>query len=449
MSKTKVIVIGGDAAGMSAASKIRRSHEDWRIVVYEKSPHTSYSACGMPYYIAGKVSSEEDLVARSPETFRDKYNIKAHTFHEVIQVDPPQQKVLVKNLQTEESFWDSYDKLLIATGASPKKPALPAVDSDGVFCLSTLQSGINTFEYIKKHKPKKAVIVGGGYLGVEMAEALLEMGLNVTLIDRNHYIMKTLDQDMSEDICGLMKKKGITLLLSENLTAFEANESGKVTCILTDKRKIEAELVILGMGVTPNSELAKLAGIKLCDTAAIQVNDRMETSASNVWAAGDCASSYHILKKKHQFIALGTIANKHGLIAGSNISEETLSFPGVIGTAITKFLELEISRTGLSETEAKALEIDYETATIKSSNFAGYYPESGEIKVKLLVEKGSRRIIGGQIIGQRGSGKRIDCIAACIMGKQTAFDLAMMDLAYVPPLSTVWDPIQIAARRLM
>lgn len=449
MSSTKIIVIGGDAAGMSAASKIRRAHEDWEIKVYEKSPHTSYSACGMPYYIAGKVYPNEKLVARSPETFRDKHNIKAHILHEVIQIDPAQQKVLVKNLETDESFWDSYDKLLIATGASPKKPALPAVDSSGIFCLSTLQSGINTFNYIKKNSPKKAVVVGGGYLGVEMAEALLELGMDVTVFDRNSYIMKTLDQDMSEDICSTMTKSGITLYLGENLTAFEADDKGKVKCVCTDKRRIETELVILGIGVTPNSELAKLAGIKLCDTAAIQVNKKMETSAPNIWAAGDCASSFHILKRKHQFIALGTIANKHGLVAGSNMAGDTVEFPGVIGTAITKFTDLEISRTGLSEREAKALDIPYESATIKSSNFAGYYPESGEIKVRLLVRKESREIIGGQIIGNRGSAKRIDSIAACIMGKQTAFDLAMMDLAYVPPLSTVWDPIQIAARRLM
>ncbi|TVP52848.1 MAG: CoA-disulfide reductase [Mongoliibacter sp.] len=449
MSSTKIIVIGGDAAGMSAASKIRRSHENWEITVYEKSPHTSYSACGMPYYIGGLVSSSKELVARSPETFREKYNIEAKPLHEVIQIDPKKQKVLVKDLKSETSFWDNYDKLLIATGASPNKPPLPFIDSKGIFCLSTLQSGINTWEFINKHKPQKAVIVGGGYIGVEMAEALLERGMDVTLIDRNPYIMKTLDSDMSEDICSALTKAGVKLHLDENLTAFESGDDGKVKKVITDKNQFEAGLVILGMGVSPNSGIAKEAGIKLCDTAAIMVDKKMQTSIENIWAAGDCASSYHQLREKHLFVALGTIANKHGLVAGSNMSGEEMKFPGVIGTAITKFQDLEISRTGLTEREAKAFDIPYETATIKSSNFASYYPGSGDIKVKLLVRTESREILGAQILGNKGSAKRIDTIAACIMGKLTAYELAMMDLAYVPPLSNVWDPIQIAARRLI
>ncbi|MBW3469714.1 CoA-disulfide reductase [Arthrospiribacter ruber] len=449
MPDCKVIIIGGDAAGMSAASKIRRVHKNWKITVYERSPHTSYSACGMPYFISGKVDSSEKLIARDPKTFAEEYDIQAKVFHEVIQIDPGKQKVLVKNLKTNKSQWDTYDKLLIATGANPHKPDLPEVDSKGVFCLSTLQSGIDVFEFIEKNKPQKASIIGGGYLGVEMAEALLELDMEVTLFDRNEYIMKTLDTDMSEDICSKMTEAGVRLKLDENLTTIEADSDGYVNKIKTDKSSYATDLVILGMGVSPNSQLAQLSGIKLCDTAAIQINSKMETSHPNIWAAGDCASSYHLLKEVHQFIALGTIANKHGLVAGSNMAGEEMEFRGVLGTAITKFQDLEIARTGLSEREAKEADIPYETATIKSSNFAGYYPDSGDIKVKLIIDKKSRHIIGGQIIGNKGSGKRIDVIASAIMGKMTAFDLAMMDLAYVPPLSTVWDPVQIAARRLI
>lgn len=449
MPDCKVIIIGGDAAGMSAASKIRRVHKNWKITVYERSPHTSYSACGMPYLISGKVDTSEKLVARDPKTFAEEYDIQAKVFHEVIQIDPGKQKVLVKNLKTNKSKWATYDKLLIATGANPHKPDLPEVNSKGVFCLSTLQSGIDVFEFIEKNKPQKASIIGGGYLGVEMAEALLELDMEVTLFDRKEYIMKTLDTDMSEDICSKMTEAGVRLKLDENLTAIEADSDGYVNKIKTDKNSYATDLVILGMGVSPNSQLAQLAGIKLCDTAAIQINSKMETSHPNIWAAGDCASSYHLLKEVHQFIALGTIANKHGLVAGSNMAGEEMEFQGVLGTAITKFQDLEIARTGLSEREAKEADIPYETAAIKSSNFAGYYPDSGDIKVKLLIDKKSRIIIGGQIIGNKGSGKRIDVIASAIMGKLTAFDLAMMDLAYVPPLSTVWDPVQVAARRLI
>lgn len=448
MSK-KIIVIGGDAAGMSAASKIRRTHKNWEITVFEKSPHTSYSACGMPYLIAGQVDRPEKLIARKPETFIEDYNIQAKTLHEVIQIDSDKQKVLVKDLEKDEAFWGSYDKLLIATGASPNKPAIPKIDTQGVFCLSTLQSGIEVWQYMEKHKPKKAVIVGGGYIGVEMAEALLEKGLEVTLIDRSAYIMKTLDRDMSEEICQSMRKAGVHLLLEESLTAIETDENQQLIAVKTDKEQITTDLVILGMGVKPNTKIAEEAGIKLFDTGAILVNEKMETSIHNIWAAGDCASSYHLLKEKPMFIALGTVANKHGLVAGSNMAGEKSIFPGVLGTAITRFQELEIARTGLTEMEAKSMGLEYKVATINASNYAGYYPGAGKIKVKLLARKDNLQIIGAQIVGKKGSGKRIDTIVAAISAKQTAQDLVMMDLAYAPPFSNVWDPVQIAARQLL
>lgn len=448
MSK-KIVVIGGDAAGMSAASKIRRTYKNWEITVFEKSPHTSYSACGMPYLIAGEVDKPEKLIARSPETFIQDYNIQAKTLHEVIQIDPSKQKILVKNLEKEEAFWESYDKLLIATGASPNKPTIPKINTQGVFCLSTLQSGIEVWQFMETHQPKKAVIVGGGYIGVEMAEALLEKGLEITVIDRSTYIMKTLDQDMSEEICQSMRKAGIQLLLEERLTAIETDENNQLQAVKTEKRHIPADLVILGLGVKPNTIIAEEAGIKLCDTGAILVNEKMETSISNIWAAGDCASSYHILKEKPMFIALGTIANKHGLIAGSNMAGENITFPGVLGTAITRFNELEIARTGLSEMEAKSMGLAYKATTIHSSNYAGYYPGAGKIKVKLLARKDNLQIIGAQIVGEQGAAKRIDTIVAAISAKQTTYGLAMMDLAYAPPFSNVWDPVQIAARQLL
>lgn len=445
----KIIVIGGDAAGMSAASKIRRSQPEWEIIVFEKSPHTSYSACGIPYFIAGQVDKPEKLIARTPETFIKDYNIQAKTLHEVIQIDADKQKVLVKDLKKDEAFWENYDKLLIATGASPNKPAIPKINTKGVFCLSTLQSGIEVWEYMKRHKPLKAVIVGGGFIGVEMAEALLEKGLEVTLIDRSEYIMKTLDREISEEICQRMEKAGVQLLLKESLTAIEVNESEKLHAVKTNKSHIPTDLVILGMGVQPNTMMAKEAGIRLCDTGAILVNEHMETSLPNIWAAGDCASSFHLIKKKSIFIALGTIANKHGLVAGSNITGENIKFPGVLGTAITKFNDLEISRTGLSEKEAKAMKIDYKTADVTTSNYAGYYPGAEKMRVKLLANKKTGELLGAQIIGGKGAAKRIDTIAAAMTAGLDAYGLAMMDLSYAPPFSNVWDPVQIAARQLL
>lgn len=449
MHKPKIVIIGGDAAGMSAASKIRRKQAEWEIVVFEKSPHTSYSACGIPYYIGGVVEDHERLIARSHETFRQKYNIKAHVMHEVIHFDPAGKKVLVNDLNTSKSFTETYDQLLIATGASPAIPKVEGINAKGVFSLSTLQSGIELFNFIEKHAPKTAVIVGGGYIGIEVAEALLLRKIQVTLIDRASYIMETLEKDMSEEICRTMTDAGVELRLGEELKEVLSNEKGFACQVITNASKIKTELVVLGTGVKPNTHLAKEAGLDLCDGGAILVNDKMQTSVKDVWAAGDCASSYHILKEKEVFIALGTIANKHGLVAGTNMSGGEMFFQGVCGTAITKFNQLEIARTGLTVQEAESLGISVKTNTIKTSNIAGYYPLSEDIQVKLIARKDNHQLIGGQIVGGKGSAKRIDALVAAITVKMTVTDLAMLDLAYAPPFSGVWDPLQVAARTLM
>jgi len=445
----KLVVIGGDAAGMSAASKVRREKPGWEIVVFEKSPHTSYAACGIPYYIADQVKQSESLIARTPETFIKDYQIQAKVNHEVLQIDPENRRILVKNLKSEATFWETYDELLIATGAAPILPDLPGIDATGVFSLSTLQSGIEARAYIDLNIPKKAVIVGGGYIGVEMAEALLDRDMHVTLVDRSSQLMRTLDPDMAILLADYMAENGIMLYMDESLTKIPTDGKGKVRQVETNKRKLEADVVIIGIGITPRSDLAKTAGLKLGDSGAILVNRHMRTSVNHIWAAGDCATSYHILREEETFRALGTIANKQGLVAGSNICGEKIEFPGIVGTAITKFLDMEIARTGLSESEAKEMNLEYDTSAIKSSNVASYYPGSAPIHVKLLARKDNKRIIGGQIVGFKGSAKRIDTIAAAIMGKLTTFDLAFMDLSYAPPFSGVWDPVQIAARRLL
>jgi NADPH-dependent 2,4-dienoyl-CoA reductase/sulfur reductase-like enzyme len=445
----KLVVIGGDAAGMSAASKVRREKPDWEIVVFEKSPHTSYAACGIPYYIADQVKDSDSLIARTPEEFINDYQIRAKVDHEVLQIDPKETRVLVRNRLNGLEFWEKYDELLIATGAAPILPKLPGMHSAGVFSLSTLQSGIQARAYIDEYRPQKAIIVGGGYVGIEMAEALLDRQMEVTLIDRSDHLMRTLDPDMAQLIAEYMREKGITLFLNESLAKITPDEDNHVNQVETEKRKLDADLVILGIGINPRSGLAEEAGIQLGEAGAILVNSRMQTSIKHIWAAGDCATSYHILKEMDAFHALGTIANKQGLFAGSNIVGEEMDFPGVVGTAITKFMDMEISRTGLSESEAKAMNLDYVATTIKSSNFASYYPGSSPIHVKLLAKKENKQIIGCQIVGFKGSAKRIDTIVAAIMGRLTAFDLAFMDLSYAPPFSGVWDAVQVAARRLL
>ena len=449
MENRKLVVIGGDAAGMTAASKIRREQPEWEIIVFERGHHTSYAACGIPYYLAKQVESEEHLVARKPEVFIEKQNIDVRIRHEVTGIDVRNKRVNVKNLEECGDFSESWDDLLIATGASPVVPKMQGVDAGGVFGFSTLQSGVDVFNYIEKNHPAKAVIIGGGYIGIELAEALLERSMDVSLVDMAPQVMTTMDKDMAGLILDYMEKEGVKIFLEEKLTGFEKDTGGKVQTVVTDKQTLPADLVILGMGVKPNSELASGAGIELGPGDAIRVNKRLETSVPHIWAGGDCASSYHLLKNQQVYVPLGTVANKHGLVAGINISGGDAVFPGVLGTAITKFRELEISRTGLSEKEAKDLGLKYKANTIEAPTLSGYFPGTGKMSLKMVVDDENGRILGGQIVGTNGAAKRIDTIAAAITANMTAQQLVDMDLSYAPPFSPVWDPVQIAARTLV
>jgi NADPH-dependent 2,4-dienoyl-CoA reductase/sulfur reductase-like enzyme len=448
MNQEKLVVIGGDAAGMSAASKVRRTFPEKKIVVFERGPHTSFSACGMPYLIAGEIESSDSLIARSPDEFRDQYDIDVKTRHEVISINSEEKWVAVRNLVTGEEFQEGYGQLLIATGATPIRPVIDGIDSEGIFSLSILQTGIELFDFVQKESPKKAVIVGAGYIGIEIAEALSERGMSVTMIDMAAQVMPTMDPDMAEKISGYMTEQGIDLRLNEKLTKFQADR-GKVTTVVTDKGTYDADLVVLGLGVKPNSELADQAGIQTGVKGAIQVDKYLKTSAPDIWAAGDCAESFHRVTGKQTWIALGTVANKHGLVAGINLTGVNQQFPGVIGTAITKFKEMEISRTGLSEKELENEGIAFRSALIESRTRSGYYPGTGSIHVKLLAEESTGRLLGGQIVGFAGSAKRIDTLAAAITAGLTAEDLVYLDLSYAPPFSPVWDPVQTAARQLI
>lgn len=449
MNKRKLVVIGGDAAGMTAASKIRREQPEREIVVFERGNHTSYAACGMPYYIGGLIDSEENLIVRKPEVFRKKQHIDVRIRHEVTEIDTVKKRVKVRNIDKNMDFWETWDDLLIATGASPVVPQSENIDARGIFSLSTLQSGINVNNFINENKPAKAVIVGGGYIGIEMAEALLARSIEVTIIDMAPQLMTSLDKDMSDQILAYLKEQQVKIFLEETLEKFTKNADGSVNSVITNKQTLPADIVIVGVGIKPNAGLAANAGIKIGKNGAIHINKRCETSALNIWAAGDCAESFHLITHEQVHIALGTVASKHGLTAGINISGGNMEFPGVMGTAITKFKEMEISRTGLSEKEAKNLNIDFETAMITTVSPASYYPDAKEISVKLVINKQSRRILGGQIVGFEGTGKRIDSIVTAITAGFTAQQLMDLDLAYAPPFSNVWDPVQIAARRLL
>lgn len=448
MTTERLIVIGGDAAGMSAASKVRREQPQRDIVVFERSPHTSYSACGMPYYIAGLIDSPDKLVARSPEKFREKFNIDVRIRHEVLAIDPTAQRLLVRDLSSNSETLEAYDQLLIATGAEAIFPPLAGSDADGIFSLSTLASGIKIFEFMDKELPRKAVVVGGGYIGLEMAEALVRQGLQVTLIEKGEQVMGTLDPDMGQLVSEALREIGVTLYLQESLTGYETG-NGRVTGVVTDQRTIPADLVIVGLGTRPNSRLAADAGIMLGEKGAIRVNPRQQSSVPNIWAAGDCAESFHLVSRKPFHVALGTVANKQGTVAGTNLAGGYATFPGVVGTAVSKICKYEVARTGLTEREIQAVGMQYRTATTRTKTRAGYYPGAGWIMVKLLAEQGSGRLLGGQIVGLEGAAKRIDVLATALTAGMTVQQIVDLDLSYAPPFSPVWDPVQTTARQLV
>jgi NADPH-dependent 2,4-dienoyl-CoA reductase/sulfur reductase-like enzyme len=445
MPTGKLVVIGGDAAGMSAASQAKRRQPEMEIVVFERSPHTSFSACGIPYYIGRVVDAEEKLIIRTPEKFREHDGIDVRILHEVEQIDAPGKRVRVRDLKSGKASWESYDQLLIATGASPISPDIPGADAIDIFGVSTLESGLNIHRRLDKGDIKRAVVVGGGYIGLEMAEALVMCGLEVSLISRPPQVMGTLDEDMGVLVSQALRDVGVTLYLEETVTSFETT-AGKVTRIVTDKRTLPADIVILGIGVRPNTALAAAAGIPLGEKGSIRVNERMETGIAGIWAAGDCAESFHLVSRKPFYVALGTVANRQGRVAGINLGGGYATFPGVTGTAVTKICQVEVARTGLQEKEIKALGLEHVSAVIKSRTKAGYYPGAGEITVKILAEKGSGRLLGGQIVGMEGSAKRIDTLATALHAGFTVEEMINLDLGYAPPFSPVWDPVVTAAR---
>lgn len=351
----------------------------------------------------------------------------------------------MKDLNSSIERWEHYDQLLFATGARPLRPPLEGIDSRNIFDVHNLVSGSQLKRALDEQRPKTAVIVGGGYIGLEMAEALHMRGLKITMIQRSAQVMPTLDPDMGERLGQALRAKGIDLHVNETVQGF-VQKDGLAVAVSTNNQTIPADLIILGLGVIPNSELAKNAGIPLGPKESIKVNELQQTEIANIWAAGDCAQSYHLVSRRPIYVALGTVANKQGRIAGMNLGGRYATFPGVVGTAITKFMDTECARTGLSEKEIKVLGLQYSTGLIEGYTLPRYYPGSSPICVKVLAEKGSARLLGVQIVGGRGSAKRIDTAATALHAGFSLEDLLYLDLSYAPPFAGVWDPIVIAAR---
>jgi NADPH-dependent 2,4-dienoyl-CoA reductase/sulfur reductase-like enzyme len=443
----RLVVIGGDAAGMSAASQARdrRGPDDLRIVAFEKGGHASYSACGIPYLVGGEVTDVKDLIARRPEVFRDELAIDLRLDSEVVEIDLGRRAVSVRDHQGGDPYWEPFDQLVVATGAVPSRPDLPGAGAEGVYGVQTLDDGIALLRALEE-KPRRAVVVGAGYIGLEMAEALIRRGLKVSLIDAAEQPMSTLDPDMGALVAGALRGLGVEVFLGERIEGF-AESGGRVTAALTENRTLPADLVVLGLGTRPNSALAEASGIPVGETSGIRTDRRMRTTVEGVWAAGDCVETFHLVSQRPVAIALGTHANKQGRAAGINIGGGYATFPGVIGTAVSKICEYEVARTGL--TTAGAAEAGFETAEeiVESTTRAGYYPGARQIKIKMIADRRTGRLLGAQIVGQEGAAKRIDALAVAIWHEMTVEDMTGLDLSYAPPFAPVWDPVLIAARK--
>jgi NADPH-dependent 2,4-dienoyl-CoA reductase/sulfur reductase-like enzyme len=443
-----LLVVGGDAAGMSAASQARRRRgpEDLEIVAFERGRYTSYSACGIPYLVGGVVTDPGRLIAREPDTFRSKYAIGVHLRHEVTAIDLDRRVLRVRDLDGGSQRAEPFDRLLVATGAVPARPRLPGADAAGIRGVQTLEDGLELQRLLEGERPARAVVVGGGYIGLEMAEALVMRGLQVALVEAGPQPMRTLDPDMGALVADALRQVGVRVYLGERVEGF-AVQGSHVRAVATTARTLPADLVVLGLGARPNSGLAEQAGIPVGTTGGIVTDRRMRTRVEGVWAAGDCVETVHLVSGRPVAIALGTHANKQGRVAGINLGGGYATFPGVLGTAVSKICGVEVARTGLNQAEATEAGFDHLGVVVESTTRAGYYPGARRMKTKLVAERRSGRLLGAQIVGQENAAKRIDALAVAIWNHMTVEEMSGLDLSYAPPFAPVWDPVLIAARK--
>ncbi|MBT3162720.1 FAD-dependent oxidoreductase [Streptomyces sp. Vc74B-19] len=448
-ARERLVVIGGDAAGMSAASQARRMKgpDELEIVAFERGHFTSYSACGIPYWVGGDVEDRDELIARTPEEHRAR-DIDVRLRTEVTEIDLDRGRVRARDLESGTEAWTSYDKLVIATGARPVRPELPGIDAPGVHGVQTLDDGQALLDTLARTGGRRAVVVGAGYIGVEMAEAMINRGYEVTVVNRGREPMATLDPDMGRLVHEAMAGMGITMVNEAEVTGLPTGDDGRVRAVATADAEYPADVVVLGIGVRPGTALARAAGLPLGDHGGLLTDRSLRVRGQeNVWAGGDCVEVLDLVSGQQRHIPLGTHANKHGQIIGANVGGGYATFPGVVGTAVSKVCDLEIARTGLREKDAHRVGLRFETVTIESTSRAGYYPNASPMTVKMLAELRTGRLLGVQIVGREGAGKRVDIAAVALTAGMTVDQVAALDLGYAPPFSPVWDPIQVAARK--
>ncbi|KYO64130.1 FAD-dependent oxidoreductase [Thermovenabulum gondwanense] len=443
--KKKVLIIGGVAAGTKTAAKAVREYPDVEVKVITEEEYVSYAGCGLPYYIGNVIKEKSHLTVMNPEKFKER-KVEILLKHKAERIIPSEKRVIVKDLATGETKDFFYDKLVIATGAKPIVPPIPGADLKNVFKLRSIDDAVGIREQVEKHGVKKATVVGGGFIGLEVAENLTQQGVKVTLVELLDQILPNFDREIALLAQSYLEKKGITIFTGEKAVAIEGTD-GKVTALVTDKRKIDTELVLLSIGVLPNTELAKEAGIELGVKGAIKVNEHMETNIPDIFAVGDCAENINLITNSPAWYPMGSTSNKMGRVAALNLfpKGEKDSLKGVLGTTVVKLFEMNAARTGLSERDAKALGYDYITVLVPANDRAHYYPGHKTIVTKLIVDKKTHRVLGGQVIGEGVVDKPIDILATLITLKGTVEDLAKIDLAYAPPFSMALSSTIVAA----
>ena len=439
----KVVIIGGVAGGATAAARIRRLDERADIVVFERSGYVSYANCGLPYYIGGVIEDPEALTLQTSESFFSRFRVDMRVRHEVTSIHPDRKTVRVKNLNTGESFEEGYDKLILSPGARPTQPRLPGVGLGKVFTLRTVEDTFRIKEHIGAHHPKSAVLAGGGFIGLELAENLRQLGMAVTIVQRPRQLMNPFDPDMAAFIHNEVRRHGIKLALGRTAEGFE-ERGGGVDILLKDERPLHADMVVLAIGVTPDTALARDAGLKLGLKGSIVVNDRMETSVPDIYAVGDAVQVKHYVTGEDAVISLAGPANKQGRIAEDNICGGDSRYLGSQGSSVIKVFGMTAASTGINETNAKKAGLAVEKVVLSPMSHAGYYPGGQVMTMKILFEQGTFRLLGAQIVGCEGVDKRIDVLAAAIHAGAKATQLKDLDLAYAPPYSSAKDPVNMA-----
>lgn len=439
-----IIVIGGVAAGMSCAAKLHRESKDVDITVYEMGEEISYGACGLPYYIGDVVSDSDLLIIKRPEDFIDeRFDVKIR--HQVVKVNPDLKTVIVKDLENGVEFENNYDQLVLATGATPIKPDFMGKGINNVFTLRDISDGKQIKKAVMDEKIKNVAIIGGGYIGLELAEAFSSLGKRVIVINRSENIMKTFDSEIRAILLDELQRKGIELFLNDEVEELIIDEQDNVQGVKTTEGLYWADLVVVAIGVRPATAFLKETGIIMLDNGAIVVNDRLESSIKDIYAIGDCATVFHKVLKENTHIPLATYANKQGRVLGEILAGKNRTFPGGIGASVVKIFDLTLAQVGIGEKQAISHKFDFDTAFVKGYDHASYYPNNTPIHIKYIFDKTTQVLLGAQMVGIQGVAHRIDVLSIIIERGMTLDELALSDFVYSPPYSGPWDPMQVAA----